>query len=193
MMGTSSNFGNVFSVPAAVFIVPFLPMRPVQILLNNLLYDFAQVTIPTDRVDDDQMAKPRRWNIDFIRNFMVTFGPISSVFDILLFVVLLRVFNADEALFQTGWFLQSLATQTLVIHVIRSRHGFPKSKASIPLTISTLAIVAIGFVIPYSGLAGFFGLVPLPPVVLGVIIPVIALYLVVVGAVKGWFYRKFDE
>ncbi|NLB74719.1 MAG: magnesium-translocating P-type ATPase, partial [Firmicutes bacterium] len=154
-----------------------------QILLNNLLYDFAQVTIPTDRVDEDQIAKPRRWNIDFIRNFMVIFGPISSAFDILLFVVLLRVFNADEALFQTGWFLQSLATQTLVIHVIRSRHGFPKSRASIPLTISTLAIVAIGFVIPYSGLAGFFGLVPLPPVVLGVIVPVIALYLVVVGAV----------
>ena len=193
MMGTSSNFGNVFSVPAAVFIVPFLPMRPVQILLNNLLYDFAQVTISTDRVDDDQIAKPRRWNIDFIRNFMVTFGPISSVFDILIFAVLLRVFNADKAMFQTGWFLQSLATQTLVIHVIRSRHGFLKSRASIPLTVSTLSIVAIGLVIPYSRLAGFFGLVPLPPAVLGVIIPVIALYLAVVGAVKGWFYRKFDE
>ena len=126
MMGTSSNFGNVFSVPAALFIVPFLPMRPVQILLNNLLYDFAQVTIPTDRVDEEQIAKPRRWDIDFIRNFMVIFGPISSVFDILIFVVLLRVFNAGEALFQTGWFLQSLATQTLVIHIIRSRHGFPE-------------------------------------------------------------------
>ncbi len=193
MMGTSSNFGNVFSVPAALFIVPFLPMRPVQILLNNLLYDFAQVTIPTDRVDDDQIAKPRRWNIDFIRNFMVIFGPVSSVFDILTFVLLLKVFNANEALFQTGWFLQSLATQTLVIHVIRSRHGFLKSRASIPLTVSTLAIVAIGFVIPYSGLAGFFGLVPLPPAVLGVIVPVIALYLAVVGSVKGWFYRKFGE
>lgn len=191
MMGTSSNFGNVFSVPAALFIVPFLPMRPVQILLNNLLYDFAQVTIPTDRVDDDQIAKPRRWNIDFIRNFMVIFGPISSVFDILIFVVLLKVFNADEALFQTGWFLQSLATQTLVIHVIRSRHGFLESRASVPLTISTLAIVAIGLLIPYSGLAGFFGLVPLPPVVLGVIILITFSYLAVVGVVRGWFYRRF--
>jgi Mg2+-importing ATPase len=106
-------------------------------------------------------------------------------------VVLLKVFNADEALFQTGWFLQSLATQTLVIHVIRSRHGFLESRASVPLTISTLAIVAIGLLIPYSGLAGFFGLVPLPPVVLGVIILITFSYLAVVGVVRGWFYRRF--
>ncbi len=193
MMGTSSNFGNVFSVPAALFIVPFLPMRPVQILLNNLLYDLAQVTIPTDRVDEDQIAKPRRWDIDFIRNFMVIFGPISSVFDILIFVVLLKVFNADVALFQTGWFVQSLATQTLVIHVVRSKHGFLESRASVPLTFSTIAIVAIGLVMPYTGLADFFGLVPLPPAVFGSIALVTLTYLTVVGVVKGWFYRRFGD
>jgi Mg2+-importing ATPase len=190
MMGTSSNFGNMFSVPAALFLVPFLPMQPVQILLNNLLYDFAQVTIPTDRVDDDYISEPRRWDIGFIKRFMIVFGPISSLYDVLTYLVMLYVFHADAPLFQTGWFVESLATQTLVIHVIRSRHSFLKSRASVPLTLSSLAVVAVGFAIPYTTIGRFFGLVPLPTAFFAVLVAMTAAYLGMVSAVKRVFYRK---
>ncbi len=190
MMGTSSNFVNMFSVSAALFLVPFLPMQPVQILLNNLLYDFAQVTIPTDKVDDDSVAEPKRWDIEFIKRFMIVFGPISSLYDVLTYLVMLYVFHADAPLFQTGWFVESLATQTLVIHVIRSRYSILKSRASLPLTLSNLAVVAIGFAIPYTPLGRFFGFVPLPAAFFAVLLAMTAAYLAMVNAVKKAFYRK---
>jgi len=190
MMGTSSNFGNMFSVPAALFLVPFLPMQPVQILLNNLLYDFAQVTIPTDKVDDDYIAEPKRWDIEFIKKFMIVFGPISSLYDVLTYLVMLYVFHADAPLFQTGWFVESLATQTLVIHVIRSRHSILRSRASLPLTLSSLAVVAAGLAIPYTPIGRFFGFVPLPTAFFAVLLAMTAAYLAMVNAVKKVFYRK---
>src|SRR5690606_17190361 len=121
MTGTSSNFGNMFSTAGAVLILPFLPMLPVQILLNNLLYDVSEIAIPLDRVDDDMINRPRHWDIDLVRHFMLVFGPISSLFDFVAFTVLLFVFHAGEPLFQTGWFVMSLASQVLVIFVIRTR------------------------------------------------------------------------
>jgi Mg2+-importing ATPase len=162
LMGTSSNFGNMFSMAAASVFLRFLPMLPTQVLLNNLLYDLAQVTIPTDNVDPEVIRKPQRWDIRAIRNFMLVLGPISSLYDLLTFVVLLRVFHADEVLFHTGWFVESLATQTLVLFVIRTPQNPLKSRPSTPLVISTLLIVLVGMGLPYSPLARLLGFVPLP-------------------------------
>lgn len=162
MMGTSSNFGNMLSMACAVIFLPFLPMLPTQILLNNLLYDISQVTIPTDNVDPSFTRKPRHWNIDIIRKFMFYIGPISSIFDFLTFYVMLKIFAATEALFQTGWFVESLATQTLVIFVIRTAKNPWQSKPSWPLIITVLTIVGIGILLPFSPVAKFWGFVPLP-------------------------------
>lgn len=193
MMGTSSNFGNMFSVPAALFLVPFLPMLPIQILLNNLLYDFSQVSIPTDNVDADYLEKPKRWNIGFIRRFMLTFGPISSLYDITTYLVMIYFFKAGESLFQTGWFIESLATQTLVIHVIRTRHNFLKSRASKVLMLTTLLGVAAGILIVYSPLGSFFKFTP-PPIEFFMILALMtAAYLFMVEGVKKWFYKKYGE
>jgi Mg2+-importing ATPase len=162
-MGTSSNFGNMFSMAGAVFFLPFLPMLPTQILLNNFLYDLAQVTIPTDNVDESYVRRPQRWNIDIIRNFMLFIGPISSVYDFLTFGALLWVFHASAALFHTGWFVESLATQTLVLFVIRTAGNPWKSRPSPALAITTVLIVLVGMALPFSPLAGPLGFVPLPP------------------------------
>lgn len=163
MMGTSSNFGNMLSMAGAVLFLPFLPMLPIQILLNNLLYDTSQITIPTDNVDSSFIKKPKHWNIDIIRKFMFYIGPISSIFDFLTFYVMLVVFAATESLFQTGWFVESLATQTLVIFVIRTAKSPWKSKPSLSLTIMVLTIVAIGILLPFSPLAQYWKFVALPP------------------------------
>ena len=162
LMGTSSNFGNVFSMAGASVFLPFLPMLPTQILLNNLLYDLAQLTIPTDNVDDTYLQKPQRWNISLIRNFMVFIGPISSIFDFLTFYVLMHFFHASEAQFHTGWFVESLATQTLVIFVIRTAKNPFRSRPSGPLLASCLAAVAVGIYLPFSPLAKMLGFAPLP-------------------------------
>ncbi len=162
LMGTSSNFGNMFSMAAAALFLPFLPMRPTQILLNNFLYDLAQVTIPTDRVDASYIRKPQRWNIRLIRDFMLFIGPISSVYDFLTFFALLRFFHASEALFQTGWFVESLSTQTLVLFVIRTAGNPFRSRPSAPLAVTTISVVAAGILLPYTPIAGVLGLVPLP-------------------------------
>lgn len=162
LMGTSSNFGNMFSMAAASAFLPFLPMLPTQILLNNFLYDLAQVTIPTDNVDPQFIARPRRWDISIIRDFMVFIGPISSIYDFLTFGALLWVFNAPEALFHTGWFVESLATQTLVLFVIRTVGNPLQSRPSLPLAITTLAIVLVGIALPFSPVAPLLGFVPLP-------------------------------
>ena len=161
LMGTSSNFGNMFSMAGAAAFLPFLPMLPTQILLNNFLYDFSQITIPTDNIDADFVSKPRQWDIGLIRRFMLYIGPISSLFDFLTFYVLVRYFAASEPFFHTGWFVESLATQTLVIYVIRTVGNPFKSQPSRPLLITTLLIVALGAILPLSGLAGPLGFVPL--------------------------------
>jgi len=162
LMGTSSNFGNVFSMAGASLVLPFLPMLPTQILLNNFMYDLSQLTIPTDNVDDELLRKPERWDINLIRKFMVSIGPISSIFDFLTFWVLLRFFHANQVFFHTGWFVESLATQTLVLFVIRTTGNPLKSRPSWPLMTTVLIIVAAGNLLPFSPLAGPLGFAPLP-------------------------------
>lgn len=162
MMGTSSNFGNMLSMALSLAFLPFLPMLPAQILLNNLLYDIAQVTIPTDHVDSSFTQKPKHWNIDIIKRFMFYIGPISSLFDFLTFFVMLKVFHATESLFQTGWFVESLATQTLVIFIIRTAKNPFKSRPSLPLTLTVFAVVVFSIWLPFSPLASYLGFVPLP-------------------------------
>ncbi len=141
MMGTSSNFGNMFSMAGGVLFLPFLPMLPTQILLNNLLYDLSEMTIPLDKVSDAMVAKPRRWDLDIVRKFMFVFGPLSSIFDFVTFGLLLWVFHADETLFHTGWFVESLATQTLVIFIIRTAHPL-RDRPHPALVASTLLAFA---------------------------------------------------
>jgi Mg2+-importing ATPase len=184
LMGTSSNFGNMFSMAAATLFLPFLPMLPTQILLNNFLYDLAQVTIPTDRVDATYVRKPQRWNIGVIRAFMLSVGPISSVFDFLTFVVLLHVFQASEALFHTGWFVESLATQTLVLFVIRTAGNPLRARPSAPLTVTIIAVVAVAVLLPFTPLASALGFVPLPSTFFAFLLSVVAAYLVCVELVK---------
>ncbi len=162
LMGTSSNFGNMFSMAAASVFLPFLPMLPTQILLNNFLYDLAQVTIPTDHVDRTFIHKPQRWNVRMIRDFMIYIGPLSSIYDFLTFFALLRVFHASERLFHTGWFVESLATQTLVIFVIRTAGNPLRSRPSVALATTTVIVVLVGVVIPYTALGGLLGFTALP-------------------------------
>jgi Mg2+-importing ATPase len=162
LMGTSSNFGNMFSMAGASVFLPFLPMLPTQVLLNNLLYDLAQITIPTDNVDPEVLRKPQPWDIGTIRNFMLIIGPISSLYDFLTFWVLFRFFHAGEVLFHTGWFVESLATQTLVLFVIRTPRNPVTSRPSLPLALTTVAVVAFAVVLPYSALAGILGFESLP-------------------------------
>jgi Mg2+-importing ATPase len=162
LMGTSSNFGNMFSMAGASVFLPFLPMLPTQILLNNFLYDASQITIPTDNVDEGFLRKPQHWDIRLIRNFMVFIGPISSIFDFLTFYVLLHFFHADEVFFHSGWFVESLATQTLVLFVIRTAQNPFRSRPSLPLATTTLAVVAIGTLLPFSPFANALGFTPLP-------------------------------
>ncbi len=162
LMGTSSNFGNMFSMAGASLFLPFLPMLPTQILLNNFLYDAAQVTIPSDNVDEHYVQAPRKWDMTLIRNFMVLIGPISSIYDFLTFYVLLHFFKASQPEFHTGWFVESLATQTLVLFVIRTTKNPFKSRPSLPLAISTILIVIVGVWLPYSPLAHRLGFTPLP-------------------------------
>ncbi len=143
MMGTSSNFGNMFSMAGATLFLPFLPMLPVQILLNNLLYDVSEIPIPLDSVDEEYLTQPRHWNMNFIRNFMLSVGPVSSIFDFLTFYIMLHVFHAGEKLFHTGWFIESMATQVLVIFIIRTRRNPFKSRPNLWLTLCSLSVVCL--------------------------------------------------
>lgn len=162
LMGTSSNFGNMFSMAGASVFLPFLPMLPTQILLNNFLYDTAQITIPSDNVDERYIRSPRRWDMKLIRNFMLFIGPISSAYDFLTFYVLLHFFHAGQAEFHTGWFVESLATQTLVLFVIRTMGNPLKSRPSVPLAITTILVVIVGVLLPYLPVAGILGFTRLP-------------------------------
>lgn len=190
LMGTSSNFGNMFSMAAASIILPFLPMLPTQILLNNLLYDLAQVTIPTDNVDESFIHKPRRWNISLIRRFMLWIGPISSLFDFLTFFVLICIFRADEELFHTGWFLESLATQSLVVLVIRTAGNPILSRPRWTLATSVGAIVTAGLVIPYLPGTELFGFTPLPATYLAFLAAATTAYLLIVEIVKRRLFSQ---
>jgi len=191
-MGSSSNFGNMFSMTGASIFLPFLPMLPIQILLNNFLYDVSQVAIPSDGVDEEYLLKSRPWNINYIKKFMLFVGPVSSVFDFITFGVLLFVFHAKESLFHTGWFLESLCTQTLVIHVIRTgKIPFIESKPSQFLMFTSIYIVTIGLVIPFTPLGKHFGFVQPPASYFLVLLAIIAAYLFTVHFVKTWFIKKY--
>ncbi len=193
-MGASSNFGNMFSVLGGSLLLPFLPMAPLQVLTNNLLYDFSQTTIPTDNVDEEYLAEPRKWEIGNITRFMLVVGPISSIFDYATYFTMLFVFNAwnDPALFQTGWFVESLLTQTLIIHIIRtSRIPFFQSRASTPLIAMTLAVCAIGIVLPLTPLADTLGFKPLPALYWPILAAFLLTYAVLTHLVKSWFIKRW--
>jgi P-type Mg2+ transporter len=191
LMGTSSNFGNMFSMAGAYIFLPFLPMLPAQILLNNFLYNVSQVTIPTDNVDASYFKKPQHWDISLLRNFMLIIGPISSIFDFLTFFLLLQVFHANQVLFHTGWFVESLATQTLVLFVIRTAGNPLRSRPSRPLTITTLVIVALGILLPYTPLAGLLGFEPLPVLYFPFLAGMTVVYLFLVELVKRRLMRRY--
>jgi Mg2+-importing ATPase len=194
LMGTSSNFGNMFSVAGASLFLPFLPMLPVQILLNNLLYDVSQSTIPTDKVDDSYIRTPKKWDMQFIQKFIMVFGPISSIFDFLTFFLLLFIFGAGASLFQTAWFIESICTQTLVIFVIRTRTiPFYTSRPSRLLVISTLLIIVIASIIPFTLIGSFFGFVQPPVTFFAVLVMLAGGYLALVELAKQWFYRKYSK
>lgn len=194
LMGTSSNFGNMFSAAGASLFLSFLPMLPSQILLNNLLYDTSQLAIPTDNVDEDQLRRPSHWDISFIRRFMICFGPLSSIFDFVTFAVMLRVFHSGPAQFRSGWFVESLATQTLVIFAIRTRRvPFIHSRPSAPITAAALVIVALGAVLPTTPLAHSLGFRPLPLGFFAALAGMVVAYLCLIEVGKHFFYRAAGD
>jgi Mg2+-importing ATPase len=189
MMGTSSSFGNMFSMAAASVFLPFLPMLPAQILLNNVLYDLSEVAIPLDRVDAEETRRPQAWDMTFIRNFMWAIGPVSSLFDFLTFYVLIVVLNANEVLFQTGWFIESLVTQVLVIFVIRTRHS-PLSGRPHPALIATsIAVVVVASMLPFTALGRYFGFEAPPAGFWWILVGLVVGYLGIVETAKRFFYR----
>ena len=188
LMGSSSNFGNMLSMAAASAFLPFLPMLPVQILLNNFLYDLAQLTIPTDNVDASYIARPRKWDMGMVQRFMFGLGPISSLYDFLTFGVMLWVFHAGPELFRAGWFIESLATQTLVIFVIRTAGNPFKSRPSSPLVASVVGGVVLGLLVVLSPVGGAIGFAPLPPLFFGVLMLFVVTYLGLVQLFKQRFY-----
>jgi Mg2+-importing ATPase len=206
-MGASSNFGNMFSVIGASYLLPFLPMQPVQILTNNLLYDVSQTGIPTDNVDEELIARPLKWDIGNIKRFMVTIGPISSIFDYATFALMWFVFRCSAyldpalgvtqraslaSLFQTGWFVESLLTQTLIVHIIRTKRvPFFGSRASLHMTLTTLLVMVVGAWLPYSPFASGLGMVPLPAVYWGWIGAFLLSYAALTHVVKTWFFKRF--
>lgn len=191
-MGASSNFGNMFSMTGASILLPFLPMQPIQILLNNFLYDVSQTAIPSDEVDSEYVLKERPWRIDYIMKFIIYIGPISSIFDFVTFGVLLWIFHAPVPLFNTCWFLESLCTQTLVIHVIRTgKVPFIESKPSPFLMFASIYIVTIGLIIPFTPLGRYFKFVPPPPLFFLALLLIITAYLFLVQFVKNWFIKKY--
>jgi Mg2+-importing ATPase len=212
-MGASSNFGNMFSVLGASAWLPFLPMQPLQVLSNNLLYDFSQVPIPTDNVGAQQIAKPRPWQIGEIAKFILFIGPISSIFDYTTYAVMWFLFKCNQsapsaelvarygseavnhthaaALFNTGWFVESIMTQTLIVHVIRTNLiPFVQSRASWQLTMTTMLIMVISAYLPYSPLAGALGFVPLPTLFWPILLVTLVCYVGLTQVIKTWLIRK---
>ena len=190
LMGASSNFGNMFSMAGAALFLPFLPMLPIQILLNNLIYNVSEIAIPFDNVDPETVAKPLKWDIKLIERFMMVFGPVSSIFDFITFYVLLSIFHAGEGLFQTGWFIESMVTQTLVVFCIRTRRLFFRSKPGEFLTLMNIAAVALAIVLPFLPFLGvWFGFVAPPPFFFVFLVIATLAYLGLVELTKYVFYR----
>jgi Mg2+-importing ATPase len=194
-MGASSNFGNMFSVIGASAFLPYVPMLPIQVLTNNLLYDFSQVPIPTDNVDPEQIVKPRPWSMDEIKRFILFIGPISSIFDYTTYFVMLYLFHcwdpARASLFQTGWFVESLMTQTLIIHVIRTNKiPFLQSMPSVPLILTSVIIIAVGMWLPHSGLASPLGLTELPVLYWPILLLTLISYIALTQAVKAALIQR---
>jgi Mg2+-importing ATPase len=190
LMATSSNFGNMFSAAGASIFLSFLPMLPSQILLNNLLYNAGQLVIPTDRVDPEALARPAAWDMKFIRRFMSVFGPVSSIFDFVTFGVMLWLLHAGHVEFRSGWFVESIATQTLVIYVIRTRRiPFFRSRPSLAMLLVPTGAALVGAILPYTGLARLLGFTPLPAVFFGWLFGMVVVYLVLVEVAKTRFYR----
>jgi Mg2+-importing ATPase len=185
----------MFSVLGASALLPFVPMAPIQILTNNLLYDFSQVPIPTDNVDPEQITRPRPWSMKEITKFIVFIGPCSSIFDYTTYAMMWFVFKAvtpaHASLFQTGWFVESLLTQTLIIHIIRTnRLPFVQSRASLPLTLTSLAIMAVGVWLPFSPFAEALGFAALPHLYWPLLLATLFLYVLLTQGVKTWLLRK---
>jgi P-type Mg2+ transporter len=192
-MATSANFGNMFSMAGISLFLPFLPLLPKQILLTNVMTDIPEMTIAMDKVDEDQIGSPQKWDIGFIKRFMITFGLISSVFDYLTFILLLWVLRGDEKNFQTGWFTESVISASLIVLVVRTRMSFFRSRPSLPLTLATLAIVLLTLLLPFTPLAGLLGFRPLPPAFYGWILLIIVAYIFSAEMAKRWFYRKIKR
>ena len=190
LMATSSNFGNMFSAAGASAFLSFLPMLPSQILLNNLLYNAGQLVIPTDRVDPETLARPAAWDMKFIRRFMTVFGPVSSIFDFLTFWVMLSLLHAGHIEFRTGWFVESIATQTLVVYVIRTRRvPFFKSRPSLSMLLVPTGAALVGAILPFTGLAHLLGFTPLPASFFLILFGMVVVYLFLVEMAKTRFYR----
>jgi Mg2+-importing ATPase len=191
-MGFSSNFGNMFSMMGASFILPFFPMMSSQILLNNFLYDVSQTALPTDSTDDEAVKHPLSWNMREFFKYIIVFGLISSIFDFLTFYILYAVFNLNESQFQTGWFIESIATQILIIFIIRTKRvPFFKSTPGIFITLSAIFVVILAWVIPYTSLGTILSFTPLPPILILLIIGIVISYLIITEISKYFFYRLF--
>jgi Mg2+-importing ATPase len=188
-MATSANFGNMFSMAGASLVLSFLPLLPKQILLTNLLTDLPEMTIATDSVDRELVEKPRRWDLDFIRKFMITFGLVSSVFDFLTFGVLLLILKANEMQFRTGWFMESVISASFIVLIIRTRRPFYRSRPGKYLVIATLFVGLLVILLPYSPIAGLLGFTPLPPVFLVALAFIVGAYVAMAEIAKSLFYR----
>lgn len=193
-MGFSSNFGNMFSMMGASFFLPFFPMLSSQIIFNNFLYDLSQTTIPTDSTDDESVISPIKWDMKEFSKYIIVFGLISSIFDFLTFYVLFVVFHMKDQQFQTGWFIESIATQILVIFIIRTKRvPFFRSTPGIFVTISTIAVVAFAWIVPYTPLGTLLSFIPLPPILLALIAGIVVTYLILAEILKYFFYRIFKK
>jgi magnesium-transporting ATPase (P-type) len=200
MMGVSSNFGNMFSAAGGSIFLPFLPMLPIQILLNNLLYDTSQTVMTTDNVDPEYIEKPKRWDISFIRRFMIIIGPVSSLFDYVTFFTMLFVFQrfidpkVFPSSFQTAWFVESLCSQTLVVLIIRTRRvPFYKSKPSKYLAVMLLSVITFAIIVPYTPVGAFFGFTPPPPAFYLALAGILGAYALLAETVKKWFYKRYGQ
>jgi Mg2+-importing ATPase len=189
-MATSANFGNMFSMAGASLFLPFLPLLPKQILLTNLLTDLPEMAIATDRIDSELIEEPRRWDIGFIRKFMITFGVVSSVFDYLTFAALLFLLRANVDHFRTGWFMESVVSASLIVLIIRTRQPFFKSKPSTSLWLATVFVILGTLVLPYTELGRLFGFTPMPLEFLPVLAGILLLYIVTAEGAKRIFYRR---
>lgn len=197
-MTASSNFGNMFSVLAASAFLPFLPMLSIHLLVQNLLYDISQTTIPFDRMDEDYLRKPRRWDASDLSRFMIFIGPISSIFDITTYLLMWYVFNCSspvaQSLFQSGWFVEGLLSQTLIVHMIRTKKiPFIQSRASWSVMSMTLAIMAVGIIIPFTKFGSYIGLTPLPLSYFPWLAVTLIAYCVLTQLIKEWYIKKFKR